>query len=162
MTTKSRGRLIFLKYFTVSTLTITVLAVFVLRLIMPTDESLPDLLTRMFQGLTDNSVFLLVQILVTLFGVWALGGLLTDQIQKGKNFFITAGLAFLTLWLILFISSTLTASTLDAVEMGNMYFRTTFGRWTRYHLMPFVKIGIAYGLCFGFFMGKDIKTRVAY
>jgi hypothetical protein len=160
MTTKSLGRLIFLKYFTVATAIITVLTFFVLRMVMPTGESLSDLSTRIFRGLIDNSVFLVVQVLMALIGIWVLGGLITSQIQKRKNFFVTAGLAFLTLWLILFVSATLTASTIDAIEMEKFYFGITFSRWTNYHLIPFIEIGIVYGLCLGFFMGKEIKNRV--
>ena len=160
MTTKSHGRLIFLKYFAISTVTIAVLTIVTLRLVMPTGEPWTNLLTRIFDGLIDNSLFLLVQVLTTLIGVWVLGGLLTIQIEKGNNFFLTSGLAFFALWFILFLSSTLTASTLDAIEMDKLYFRVTFERWTNYHLIPFVEIGIVYGLCLGFFMGKEIKNRV--
>ena len=160
MTTRSQGRLIFLKYFIVSTVTVSILTIVVLRLVMPTGESLPNLSIRILHGLADNSVFLLVQTLMTLIGIWFLGGLVTTQIQKRKNVFVIGGLAFLTLWLILFVSSTLTASTIDAIEINDFYFGITLSRWTNYHLIPFLEIGLVYGLCLRYFMGREIKNRV--
>lgn len=160
MTTESVGRLFFLKHFSVWVLATPTLVILVLRFVEPTGESISHLLIRIFYALIDNAGFLACQTLVSLISIWILGGIITDQIiHQKRNPFMISGTAILILWLILFLTSALTASAIDAMEMEQSYFRITFEIWTNYHLIPFFILGATHGLTAGFFLGREIKTK---
>lgn len=160
MTTKSIGRLVFLKHFSVWTLATPALVILVLKFVEPNDESIGHLLIRIFYALIDNAGFLACQTLVTLIAIWILGGIIADQIiHQRRNPFMISATAILILWLILFLTSALTASAIDAIEMDQFYFKITFETWINYHLIPFFIIGATHGLTAGFFLGREIKNK---
>jgi hypothetical protein len=162
MTVKTIGRRILLKYATFSAVTIFLLLTINL-LIFGQDNvsiSLGRILRTYRKEIVENLDFVAIQIILTLLTIWYVGGLCAELIvKKGKNKFITGGLAILTLWISLFIGSTFTAVVIHSIKYAARGTESVILNWIIYALIPLLILGIVHGLIVGYPLGLEIKRR---
>lgn len=112
------------------------------------------------KNLDGNEVFVLIQILVILAGIWLIGGTAGRRIiDKNNPKFLTGALTFFLLWVLLFTSSTLTAAIENSMIWGQKGFGSAVTGWIIYGLFLFLIFGIVHGLTMGYFMGREIKRK---
>lgn len=127
-----------------------------------TDEpiSVSTFFQNMFKDVVGNEIFLLIQIVVLLFGIWSFGGLSGRLIiDKGKSKFKVSVLTIFMLWVLLFVSSALTAAFENTITWGIKGFGSAVTGWLIYGLFLFLILGMVHGLTFGYFMGREIKRK---
>ena len=114
----------------------------------------------MFKDIVGNEIFLLIQIVVLLFGIWSFGGLSGRLIiDKGKSKFKVSVLTIFMLWVLLFVSSALTVAIENTITWGIKGFGSAVTGWLIYGLFLFLILGMVHGLTFGYFMGREIKRK---
>lgn len=127
-----------------------------------TDEprSVITFIKNMFKDIKGNEVFLLIQVIVMLTGIWFFGGIAGKLIiDKGKPKLKVSVLTIFMLWILLFISSTLTAAIENTITWGTKGFSSAVTGWIMYGLFLFILFGIIHGLTLGYFMGKEIDKK---
>lgn len=111
-----------------------------------------------FEDVNDNVIFLLIPTIALLVGIWLFGGIAGQLIiDKGKSEFKYGFLTVFMLWILLFISSTLSAAIENSVTWGLKGFGGAIIGWLVYGLFLFLILGIIHGLIMGYFIGKEIK-----
>jgi len=162
-TSKKIGRMTLLKYcfFSVA-IVLTIPIVIGLTYQIFTDEpiSVVTFYKNMFRDADGNEIFLLIQIVVVLTGVWLFGGAAGRLIiDKEKSKFRVGVLTIFMLWVLLFISSTLSAGIENAITWGARGFGSAVTEWLIYGLFLFLILGLIHGLTMGYFMGREIKRK---
>lgn len=113
---------------------------------------------NMFDGDEYGWSFMIIQILVIIGAIWFVGPRLAKQIiKKKKNYFWTSVLTIIFLWMILFLSSTLTSGTQNSFKYGINGFESAVTNWFIYGFFSFLMLGGLHGLVIGYFLGKKIK-----
>ena len=114
----------------------------------------------MFKEADGNEIFLLIQIIVVLIAIWFLGGISGQLIiDKEKSKFKVSVLTIFMLWILLFISSTLSTAIENTITWGTKGFGSTVTGWLIYGLFLFLILGITHGLTMGYFLGKEIERK---
>ena len=114
----------------------------------------------MFKDADGNSIFLLIQIIVVLIAIWFFGGIAGQLIiDKEKSKFKVSVLTIFMLWILLFISSTLSAAIENTINWGAKGFGSAVTGWLIYGLFLFLILGTIHGLSIGYFMGKEIERK---
>ena len=127
-----------------------------------TDEPISVLtfFQNIFKDAVGNEIFLLIQIIVVLAGIWLFGGISGQLIiDKGKSKFMVSVLTIFMLWVLLFVSSTLSAAIENTITWGTKGFGSAVTGWLIYGLFLFLMLGIIHGLTMGYFMGREIKRK---
>ena len=127
-----------------------------------TDEpiSILTFFDNRFNDLLGNEIFLLIQVVVMLLGIWFIGGISGNLIiDKGKSKFKVSVLTVLMLWVLLFISLTLNAAIENTMIWGVKGFISALTGWLIYGLLLFLLLGIIHGLTMGYFIGREIKIK---
>lgn len=120
--------------------------------------SLSTFYQNMFSGSEYGWNFITIQVLVIIGAIWFLGPALARQIIKNKqNHFWMSVLAIITLWMILFFSSTLTSATQNSFKYGIKGFESAITNWFIFGFFLFIVLGVLHGLLIGYFLGKKIK-----
>lgn len=102
--------------------------------------------------------FITIQILIIIGAIWFLGPALAKQVIKNKqNYFWMGALTIITLWMILFLSSTLTSATQNSFKYGIEGFESAITNWFIFGFFLFLVLGVLHGLLIGYFLGKKIK-----
>lgn len=107
--------------------------------------------------LKGNEIFVIIQILVILLGIWVFGGLASWLIiKKKRNRFFISWLTIFSLWVLLFFSSAITAGINDFSKYGENGFMSELTSWLAYGLSLYILLGAVHGLIFGHFLGREI------
>jgi hypothetical protein len=164
MTVKTVGRKALLKYSTVSAggilLFTTVGLLFFEQGIGGQGITIRRIMRIYSNEISDNTTFIVIQVLVLLTGIWGLGGHVGQSIiSKGRNRLLVGGLSILILWLVLFLGSAVTAGIENSIKYGPEGFSSAFTGWLIYGLIPFFGFGILNGLLLGFPLGQEIKRE---
>ncbi|HRO74594.1 MAG TPA: hypothetical protein PLP27_00425 [Crocinitomicaceae bacterium] len=113
---------------------------------------------NMFGGYEYGWNFIIIQVLVIIGAMWFVGPVLAEQIiKKEKNYFWISVLAITSLWMILFLSSTLTSGIQNSFKYGIKGFESTVTNWFIFGFFLFLILGGLHGLLIGYFLGKKIK-----
>jgi hypothetical protein len=160
---KKIGRMILLKYCFFSVAIILVIPIFVgFFYQIYTNEPISFLtyFQNIFKDADGNEIFLLIQVIVTFTGIWFLGGISGQLIiDKQKSKFKVSVLTIFILWVLLFISSTLSSAIENTITWGTKGFESAVIGWLIYGLFPYLIFGIIHGLTMGYFMGREIRKK---
>jgi hypothetical protein len=162
-TSKKIGRIILLKYCFFSVAIILLFPVLIGLFYQSfTDEpiSILTFFKNMFKDVSGNEIFLLIQVAVSLLGIWFVGGISGQLIiDKGKSKFKVSVLTIFMLWILLFASSTFSAAIENTMTWGIEGFGSAVSGWLIYGLFLFLILGIIHGLTMGYFMGREIYRK---
>ena len=162
-TSKKIGRIALLKYCLFSVAIVLAVPV-VIGLIYGvfTDEPVSFLIffENMFNDAVGDGIFLVLPVVVILMGIWFMGGISGRLIiDKEKSKFKVSILTFFVLWVLLFISLTLSDAIENSIIWGAKGFGSAVTGWLIYGLFLFLILGIIHGLTMGYFMGREIKRK---
>lgn len=105
-----------------------------------------------------NLTFVLIQVLIQLGGIWLIGPKLAKLIiKRNKNYYWISVLSIISLWMLLFISSSVTSGIQNSFKYGKDGFESALISWFIYGFLIFMIIGLVHGLIIGFFLGRKIK-----
>jgi hypothetical protein len=127
-----------------------------------TDEpvSILTFFGNLITDIDDNRIFYIVQALVLLLGIWLIGGTAGRLIVKqNTSRFLVGGLTLFLLWILLFISSTLTTAIKNSIIWGQKGFESVVANWMIYGLFLYLMLGVVHGLTMGYFLGREIKEK---
>ncbi len=160
---KKIGRITLFKYCLFSVALVLVLTVVIgLFYQIFTDEpiSIITFFKNIFGDVVGNEIFLLIPLGAILTGIWIMGGL-TGQliIDRHKSKFMVSVLTFFMLWVLLFISLTLSNAIENSITWGAKGFSSAVTGWLIYGLILYLIIGLIHGLTMGYFMGREIKRK---
>lgn len=107
--------------------------------------------------LEDFGIFTLLVVLMTTC-VWFVGGLAGKLIiEKDKPKFLVGSLTFFSLWVFMFVSSTLLNAIIKSFTSGLSGFESTVSGWMTYGLIMFLIFGIVNGLIMGYFYVDELS-----
>ncbi len=162
-TSKKIGRITLLKYCFLSfAIFLSIPIIIGLTYEIFTDESgsFVTFYNNMINDADGNEIFLLVQIVVVLTGIWLFGGTAGRLIiDKEKSKFMVGVLTIFMLWVLLFISLTLSSGIENTITWGVKGFGSAVSGWLIYGLFLFLTFGVVHGLTMGYFMGREIKLK---
>ncbi len=114
----------------------------------------------MFKDVGGNEIFLLIQLVVILVGIWLIGGISGQLIiDKGKSKFKVSVLTIFILWILLFVTSTFSVAIENTMTWGVQGFGSAVSGLLIYGLFLFLILGIVNGLMMGYFMGREIYRK---
>lgn len=160
MSIKSIGRIALFKWSVISVMVFFILpAIIALTYQIFTDESIS--VTPFYKNLKNdlrgNEIFVVVQILIILLGIWGFGGIASWLIiKKKRNRFFISWLTIFSLWILLFFSSAITTGISDFSKYGQNGFISELTGWLAYGLSLYIVLGAVHGLVFGHFLGREI------
>ena len=157
---KNIGRLVLLKYCSLSVLIIIMIPVVVsLSYQVFTDEpiSIITFFKNIFNDVNGYGFSIIIPITSIATGIWVLGGfagryIIDKNISKTKIGFMTVFI----LWGVLLISSTLGAGIENSITYGFSGFCSAIFSWMIYGFFLFILFGVLHGLSIGYFIGKEI------
>ena len=162
-TSKSLGRITLLKY-CFTTLVVVMAIPFIIGLayqIFTNDPiSNATFYSNLIKGLNGNEAFVIIQVPVLLAGIWTIGGLAGEAIID--NCYPNRVIGFFTffmLWILLFISCTLTEGLINYFTWGIKGIGGVIIGWLAYGLVPFIFAGIFTGLTIGLLYGNKLKNN---
>ena len=113
-----------------------------------------------FNDIAGNEIFISVQVIILLIGIWIFGGISGRLIiNKEKSRFRVSVMTILLLWILIFISSTLSAAIENTITWGIEGFGSAIKGWLIYGLFPFLILGIIHGLTMGYFFGREVNRK---
>ena len=160
MTIKNIGRLTLLKYSLISValfFAIPIIIVLVYQIFSNDPVKVTTFFDNLKSDLKGNELFVLIQIVVILIGIWTFGALAGRLIiiQKRNKFFI-GWLTIFFLWILLFLSCVLTDCVTDYSKYSENDFLSVLIGWLVYGLSLYVILGAVHGLIIGYFLGNEI------
>ncbi|WP_276498168.1 hypothetical protein [Pontibacter litorisediminis] len=163
MKSKEIGRKTLIRYCIISMLVFLAAPIFIDIFFQIFSDS-PKSAITFFKNLTteiiDNKVFYVVQAIFVSIAIWLLGGAAGRLIiEKEKSKSLVGALTLFLLWVILFLSSTLTAAFQNYLIWGQEGFKSVVTKWIIYGLLAYLILGAIHGLLFGYFVGRDIKNK---
>lgn len=115
---------------------------------------------NIFNEFKSNYYFVFIQILVVFIGIWYVGPKLPQQIlEKKRNYFWTTVIIIMFLWILLFISSSITAGIQNSIKYGLKGFESAVTNWFIFGFFSFMIMGLFHSLVISFFIGKKIKEK---
>lgn len=160
---KNIGRITLLKYCFFSVAIIFVIPVIIglsLQLFTGEPKSVLIFYKNLFKEVVENGLFILIQVIVSLIGIWLFGGLSGRLIiDKEKYKFKISVLTIFFLWILIFISSTLSSAIENTITWGIEGFGSAVRGWLIYGLFPFLILGVIHGLTVGYFIGREVKIK---
>ena len=162
MTIKKIGRLTLFKYCIISVIAFLAIPIFLVLLydIFSNEHlSISVFLNNLNKDFKVNELFVFIQVLIVLVGIWIFGGIAGQLIiieKRGK--FLIGSVTIFKLWMLLFISSALTGGLLNSSKYGQG-FSTALADWFIYGLLLYIFLGAVHGLLIGFFLGREIFNK---
>ena len=162
-TSKKIGRITLLKYsfFSVAiALAIPLLIGLFYQVFKDEPINLLTFFQNSFKDIVGNEIFLLIQVIVILIGIWLFGGIAGQLIiEQEKSKFKVSVLTIFMLWVLLLIRSTFSTAIENTITSGTNGFGSAITNWLIYGLVLFLILGIIHGLTIGYFMGREIKSK---
>lgn len=132
-------------------------AVSIILLLYNGSGSIDFFYQNLYKEVEANCLFISIQVIVLFSAVWCLGPMLAKQIlEKKENYYTTSALNVFLLWLIIFVSSSITSGIQSSIVFGIHEFSNTLTNWFIFGFISFTLLGILHGLLIGFFIGKRI------
>ena len=115
---------------------------------------------NLIQDLKGNEIFIAIQVIVLIVGIWFIGGKIGQHIiEKGKSKYLVGGFTLFMLWVLLFVSSAITAAIGNTIYWGPDGFEAALLGWVAYGLLLYLCFGVIHGLTMGYFLGWEVKKR---
>jgi hypothetical protein len=161
MTPRQIGRITVFKICSLSVLVIFLLPI-VIGLIASIGDSAISIsyfYKNLFGDAFNNIPFLIIQLTVVLIGIWFFGSIAGEFIIiRNKNKFKIGFFTILSLWGLLFLSSTLTAGIQNSIDYGTSGFFSAVTSWLIYGFFLYLFLGCVHALTIGYLIGKKIFT----
>ncbi len=162
-TSEKIGRKILLKYCLISVAIIVVFPIIIVlfnQLFGDKSMSAFTFFKNVFLSVEENELLIVIQVVVLFIGIWFFGGLAGRQIiDKKKSKFDHSFLAIFMLWILLFVSSTISSAVANTLTWGEGGFSSAVIGWLLFGLIPTIIGGTLHGLTMADFMGRAIENE---
>lgn len=115
---------------------------------------------HLITDISENIGFLIVQTIVLVACIWFFAEVPVRLIiEKNRNKFWTSFVFINILWIVLFISCSISSGVINSIKYGWEGFESSVTSWIIYGLILWLMFAIVSGLILSPFIGKEIKRR---